>query len=178
MMIDLSTLPISGGLIVGGLAWAGVSAFVLGPIVSDRTILNSGWHSSCETVLRRSVAERKPERQTRPRISCEQTVGILGPLGQDFCRNGGGNMIDLLNIDPLAGQKEAARQREIERLERIADQAPGRCSCAASIVAAERVTWGLSAGSARTLGGPDDLQAELAEALHAPRCKRFGEVAQ
>ena len=178
-MFDLNSLPISGGVVVAGLVWAGVSGFVLGPVVADRTIEKTGWQRTCVRDLRATVAKRMPQEHVQPELSCEAVAGTVpGPLGAlalDFCRNGGGELLDMLPPDPSARLREEARRRELARLARIAEQAPSRCSCAVSIVASERVTWGLYAGSARLVGGPHDLTSELDRALQAPRCALLGE---
>ncbi|MEL6502828.1 MAG: hypothetical protein AAFQ10_00100 [Pseudomonadota bacterium] len=173
-MFDISSLPISGGVILGALAWAGVSTFALGPVVADRTIQKSGWHKICPAELAASLERQVPRAQSRPQISCNSVMGIFGSQAQQFCAQGGDALIDLMTTDPLAGQKEQLRQREIARLQDIAAKAPSRCSCAASAVAADRITWGLYAGSARMMGGPKDLSAKLNTALSSPSCKSVG----
>lgn len=170
-MIDLNSLPIPAGALVAGAVWAGVSVLALGPLVAERTIDRSGWAIFCERNLRAAIVEQMPQRQNSQQLSCEESAGQFGQLGRDFCDLGGDILIDLLTIDPTAGAREAARRAEEDRLNRLAEQASSRCSCAASEVAADRVSWGLHAGSARLLGGPDDLQADLIHALQAPRCQ-------
>ncbi len=175
-MFDLNSLPIPGGLLVAGLSWAVISGVVLAPIVAKRTIENTGWHQTCATNLRRSLAEQVPQKQSSPKLSCRDAMGILVPGMAHFCNDGAGKILDrLLKFDPLAQQKEMLREREAARIGRIAANAPSRCSCAASKVGADRWTWGVFAGSARFLGGPDDLNADLVQALHSPICARLGE---
>ncbi|MEL6919844.1 MAG: hypothetical protein AAFO77_02310 [Pseudomonadota bacterium] len=173
-MIDISSLPVSGGVILGALAWAGVSTFALGPVVADRTIQKSGWHKICPAKLMAGLERRVPKAQPRPKITCNSVMGIFGPEARQLCAQGGDELIDLMTIDPLAGQKEQLRQRKIARLQDIAAKVPSRCSCAALTVADDRVTWGLFAGSARMLGGPKDLNADLITALSSPACKALG----
>ena len=177
-MFDLNSLPISGGVIVAGITWAAISAFALGPVVADRTIENSGWHKTCETNLRSSIAARIPKPQSTPKITCGDIAKIFGMAGDadQLCEQGGNAIFDLMMIDPLAGQKEQMRKRQAARLAQIADQAPSRCSCASSFVASDRLSWGLFAGSARQLGGPKNLQAKLTQALHSPECARLGGI--
>lgn len=174
-MIDLNSLPIPAGALVAGAVWAGVSVLALGPLVAERTIDRSGWAIFCELNLRTVIIEQMPQRQTSQLRPCEESAGQFGQLGRDFCDLGGDILIDLLTIDPTAGAREAARRAAEERLNRLAEQASSRCSCAASQVAADRVSWGLHSGSARLLGGPDDLQANLMHALQAPHCASIGE---
>ena len=175
-MFDLNSLPISGGAFAAGITSVVLFGFVLGPIVADRTIENSGWHKTCETNLRSSVAAQNPKSQSRPKIACGDVMKIFGMVGgaEQLCNQGGNAIFDLMMIDPLAQQKERLRKRQAARLARIADQAPSRCSCASSVVGADRMSWGLFAGSARQFGGPKNLQADLTQALHSPGCARLG----
>lgn len=173
--MDFSTLPISGGIIVAGALWAGVSAFALGPLVADRMTEISGWSASCEAMLDNSVASQTPPPPPRPSVGCNELMGLFGNGADQLCGQGGDTIFNLLTIDPLAAQKEAARERERARLARVAELAPSRCSCAARVVGADRVRWGLYAGSARLIGGSDDLLADLTQALHSPACDFRGE---
>ncbi len=174
-MIDVNTLPIPAGALVAGALWAGVSVLALGPLVADRTIDRSSWAEFCERNLRAAIVRQIPQPESSPTVSCDDTIGAVGQFGRDFCEMGGDVLIDLLTIDPTAGARNAARQAEENRLRRLAEAAPSRCACAASAVASDWQTWGLHAGSARFLGGPDDLQADLMQALQSPRCASIGE---
>lgn len=174
-MIDLNSLPIPGGALLAGIGWIGISLGLLGPLVAERTIEKAGWAGFCERNLRAAITEQIPERPSSQQRSCADTVGVMGEFGRDFCDLGGGILLDLMTIDPTSGAREVARQAEEERLNRLADQAPSTCSCAASQVASDRLGWGLHAGSARVLGGPEDLEADLLHALQAPRCSSVGQ---
>lgn len=173
-MFDFNSLPIPGGVFVAGITWATLSAFVLGPVVADRTIDNTGWHKICERDLRASAVSQIPKAQSKPDIRCKDIANIFGPDATQLCELGGNTLFDIITIDPLAAQKEQARQLEADRLSRITALAPSACSCAASSVSADRLSWGLFAGSARLIGGPKYLQADLTQALHAPACARLG----
>ena len=178
-MIDITSLPVSGGAFLGAVAWAGISAFALGPLVADRTIQKSNWPQICQSKLTASLRERMPTAQSRPTVRCDNVMSIFGPQARQFCSQGGDALVDLLMTDPLAAQKEQLRQRQVARLRSIAANAPSRCSCAATtVVKADRLSWGLYAGSARLLGGPSDLSADLTTALSSPTCQRLGEVSQ
>ena len=174
-MFDMNSLPVPGGINVAGALWVGVSAFALGPVVADRTIENSGWHKMCQSDLRRSTAMQAPKPQSKPDIACGDIMKLLGNGADSFCNQGVDAIFDLLMIDPLAAQKERARKMEAERLARIAALSPSRCDCAARVVGADRVSWGLYAGSARLIGGPQNLQSTLTQALHSPACALRGE---
>lgn len=174
--MDFSTLPISGGIIVAGALWAGVSAFALGPLVAGRMTEISGWSASCEAMLDNSATSQTLSSPApRPSVGCNELMGLFGEGADQLCGQGGDTIFNLLTIDPLAEQKEAARERDRARLARIAKLAPSRCSCAAKLVGADRVRWGLYAGSARLIGGSDDLLADLTQALHSPACVLHGE---
>jgi len=170
-MFDMNSLPISGGVVAAGIAWAALAGFVLGPVVTDRTIDKMGWFTTCETELRGGLAAQAPTPpKAQPQIGCKELMGIFGNGAHQLCDQGAGPLFELLTIDPLAGQKEQARQMETARLARIAELAPSRCSCAARVVGADRLTWGLYAGSARLISAPDDLSSALTQALHSPAC--------
>lgn len=170
-MLDMSNIPISGGMMMAGALWAGVSAFALGPLVASRTIDNMGWFTTCETDLRGGLAAQAPTPpKAQPQIGCKELMGVFGKGADQLCDQGAGTLLDLLTIDPLAGQKEQARRIETARLARIAELAPSRCSCAARVVGADRLSWGLYAGSARLISAPDDLSSALTQALHSPAC--------
>ncbi len=174
-MLDLNSLSIPGGVIVAGIAWATVSGFVLGPIVAERTIEISGWQKICEAKLRSSIVARVPPVQSKPNIGCGDVLKLFGNGADQLCNQGGNEFFKLLTIDPLARQKEQLRQRKLEKLSRIAELAPSRCTCAASIVESDRVLWGVFAGSARLIGGPKNLQSDLTQALHGQDCSKLAE---
>lgn len=170
-MFDINSLPISGGVITAGIVWAVFSGFVLADVVAERTIANSGWEASCEQDLRANITVQRPQAKTStPNLSCDALMGVIGNGAGQLCDQGGDLLFNLMTIDPLTHQKEQMRQREEERLSRIADLAPSRCSCAANVVGADRLMWGLFAGTARLAGGPKNLQSDLTQALHSPAC--------
>lgn len=173
-MFDFNSLPIPGGVFVAGITWAALSAFVLGPVVADRTIENTGWHKICERDLHASAVSQIPKAQSKPDLRCKDIANLFGPDARQLCELGGDTLFEIITIDPLAAQKEQARQHEADRLSRIAELAPSACSCAASSVSADRLSWGLYAGSARLIGVPKNLQADLTQALHAPACAPLG----
>lgn len=174
-MLDMNSLPVPGGIIIAGALWAGVSVFALGPFVAKRTIAETNWNATCVTILNKNLAAKVPQPEIRPDISCGKVLGILGPEMRALCHQGGNDIFKLLTIDPLAAQKKRVRQLETNRLSRIAALSPSRCSCAARIVGADRVTWGLYAGSVRLVGGPQNLKSDLTQALYSPACKLHGE---
>ena len=174
-MFDLSPLPVSGGVIAAGLTSAALFGFVLGPLVADRTIQNSGWPEVCLADLREGTVDTQLQPEPAPSVNCKDLMGVFGQDADQLCDLGGNAFFDLLTLDPLAEQKEQARRWEAARVSRIAELAPSRCSCASSLVASDRLKWGSFAGSARLIGGPDDLNAELTQALHSPACARLGE---
>jgi hypothetical protein len=170
-MFDINSLPIPGGFVVAFLIWAALAGFVFGPVVGDRTMIMSGWQTMCEQSLHaESASHRSPQIASKPKMSCDQMMGLFSDGADTLCDRGGDLLFDLLNTDPLARQKAQLRQREENRLARTASLAPTRCSCAASIVGSDRISWGVYAGTARLAGGPSDLQADLIKALHSPSC--------
>lgn len=175
-MFELNSLPIPGGVIIAGITSAALFGFALGPLVADRTINKSGWHHTCVTDLQERTTAALPSNAPTPSINCSEMMGLFGQDANQLCDLGGNAFFLMLMLDPLAGQKEQVRRQATARLSRIAELAPSRCSCASSVVASERLSWGLYAGSARIVGGPNDLKAELTAALHSPTCARLGEV--
>lgn len=173
-MLDFNSLPIPSGIIVAGITWAVISGVVLGPFVAERTIKQISWQKLCESKLRRSIAARAPQVQAKPKIACSDIMRVFGNGANQLCGQGGDALIGLLQIDPLARQKEHLRRRNAARLARIASLSPSRCSCAASVVSADRFMWGLYAGSARMVGGPQNLKSNLTQALYSPACRQFG----
>ena len=174
-MFDLNSLPVSGGILAAGFIWVLVACFALGPLVADRSIERSQWQQTCTAKLRNAIAERVPEVPARPSVTCTDVMGLFGNQADQFCRQGGNAIFDLLKIDPLAEQRKQARRLRAARLARLAKQAPSRCSCAATFVKSDRLMWGLYAGSARLIGGPQNLQTSLAQALHTPVCSQSAE---
>ena len=175
MSLDINTLPISGGVLLTALGWAAISALVLGPLAAHRTIEATQWPAQCAAEVRSDIAAQAPPRPLD--LTCNAAVGLLndllngdrapgfgaplpprcGPLGELFVEN-------IINADPHAAERQ--------RLDRVAARAPSACACAADVVAGDRIRWGLYAGSARLLGGPRDIEADLTAALHGPHCAR------
>ena len=112
MSFDTTNLPIGGGFLLAGLAYIGISMFVTGPVVGERTIAKSGWDARCQTVLRSELAANQPAPQFAPKIGCETLFGFYGEQGKAFCRYYGGQF-KLPLLDQLEQHKR--RLRELKR---------------------------------------------------------------
>ena len=90
MPIDVSTLPGGGALVVTGLIYAGISAFVTGPVIGARTIQKSGWNAQCAAGLNTQISTDAPAPTFTPQINCRSIFGWYGDQGDAFCRRYGG----------------------------------------------------------------------------------------
>lgn len=172
MSVDLGSLPVSGGLIVGCVVYGALSVFVTGPLVGERMIDKSDWHARCERTLKRQTLSRKEPQSERPALRCNQIMFWMGRDGKELCAMAGNPELGHL-LDPMAAQRRKARLRKNQRLDRMAARSGSRCGCAAAVVLEEqRYSLALHAGSARlvTPNAIKRFNEELAAALHAPRC--------
>ncbi|MDJ0826429.1 MAG: hypothetical protein QNJ16_13065 [Rhodobacter sp.] len=181
MPIDINTLPVSGQVLFGAAFWGAISALALGPMVADRSMKQLGWSQICETEIAAEIEAMKPVVRQTPKVGCETLLGIAEGLVAPSQRLGScdgamGAFIDGLSdlaaeLDPVARAEEAAREAANRRLERSAERSETRCRCAASVVASDRLRWGLYAGSLRVFGkGTEALTADLTQALHQSAC--------
>lgn len=175
-MFDLNSLPISGGVIVAGALWAGVSAFALGPLLSDRELIRDGWLGACEAGLQSDLAHQRATApsNTVPEFDCNSTFGLLyGDQGQALCQEYGNFSIPIPGLDSLREQERRAHEAETRRIDRAASKAGSRCECAASVYQAQnRLPLALYAGSGRLITPPQvkSREAELTRVLASPAC--------
>lgn len=174
-MFDFNSLPISGGVIIAGVLWAGASVFALGPMVTDRALIRDNWLATCEADLKADIQSwRGPEPPEMPKLNCEATFGtIYGDQGRAFCDQYGNFDIPIPGLDVIRDQERRARETEARRNNRAASQAGSRCACAVSTYQAEhRLPLALYAGSGRLIT-PSQVKsrdAELTRALASPAC--------
>lgn len=181
MPIDINTFPISGRLLVTILLWGGVAAFALGPVVAKREIERTNWGEACVASLTTRIEARRPVKSEVPEVGCREfgqlMDGLLGRgAGQAMCSRDVADAvegaIDLAQkLDPAAQAQDLARELAEQRSDQAAQLAPTRCSCAADVVASDRLRWGLYAGSGRLIGkDTETLMSDLTQALHLPAC--------
>ncbi|TPW33120.1 hypothetical protein FJU08_00695 [Martelella alba] len=178
MPIDISTLPISGRVIVAGLVWAGVSAFALGPLLAERTAEKIGWQEDCQHQVVAAIAARQPEPEAGPSFGCDQVFGSLPPeYRQLMDMFGAGMACDAL--DQANAQKERLLELRRQHLENVAHEAGSKCSCAVtSFAMTKRWDLALAAGSARLLvpASVSNMHASLLEALTSPACANLAKA--
>lgn len=152
MSVDFSTLPFSPLLVVVGLGYAVFSSEVSGPLMIDRELKKSGWHTSCQSALEADIRNwRGPGPLEMPRLDCESTFGtIYGDQGKAFCDNVGNFKIPIPGLDAIRDQQDRAREAEQRRIQRAASNAPSACICAQDVfVSSERISVALYAASGR-----------------------------
>ena len=171
MSIDTSGLPISGGVILAGLLYAGVSVFVTGPLVATRTIDKSDWDQSCQVNIDSTIAAQRTPKKIIPRTDCKSLFGGFMPeLGQ-LCQQYGNPDFGGGTTQLLRQQEERRQEIEKRRLAALAANSTSRCDCAVSMVAEDR-GWAIHAGSFRLITPPSvkHLKAELQGAIQTPLC--------
>lgn len=171
MSFDTTNLPIGGGFLMAGLAYVGISMFVTGPVVGERTIAKSGWNARCQTALHSELAANQSTPQFTPKIGCETIFGFYGEQGKAFCRRYGGQF-KLPFLDQLEQHKLKLHELKRKRLAVAASQTGSRCSCAVSVTLANRTPWAIYAGSIRLVMPPaiKNLNSELMTSLRSTYC--------
>lgn len=175
MFDNSNQLPISGSILLSGLLYIGASIFILGPIVAERTIEKSDWNTQCKTALKTKIeASRKP-RKFIPRTDCSSTLGLIMPELARLCKQYGDPDLGGFVTKQLRQQERLRQEAEERRLALAASQSSSQCSCAASLVAQDRI-WAIHAGSLRiiTPHQVNNLTAELSRALNSSHCAGRG----
>jgi len=166
-----NSLPVSGGIIVAGLIYAGVSMFVTGPVIGERTIARSNWNQQCKAVLKSEIVAQAPAPTFTPRLNCNAILGLFGGQGQALCRQYGDRLLPFTNqLQELQSRKQTFQQR---RMSLAISQSKNRCDCAAALTLEQkRVPLAIYAGSIRLVSPPaiKNLKSELITALRSPRC--------
>lgn len=176
MSFDTSTLPISGGVILGIGVYAVINVFGIGPFINDRELEKMNWPAICQTNLQAEISARRepPPVSAIPELDCQSTFGLLfGRDGQDLCRNYGNFEIPIPGANALREQERRTREADDRRIERAASQAGSRCECASAVYQAEQIIpLAIYSGSARAIIPPQvrNIQSELTRALRSPQC--------
>lgn len=177
MFQDAGNLPIAGGALVAAILYAGVSIFVTGPLVGERTIMKSDWPRICQSEIRAELELSQPISPALPRMDCNSIMGgFFGRDGQAWCNAYGGSfqMPFAGTLEAIEGQKRDLQNR---RLELAASRTATRCDCAASaVLETERTSFALYAGSLRLVSPPavKNLSSGLRSALSLPHCAMKG----
>ncbi len=176
MPIDTSNLPISGGLIVAGLVYAGVVTFGLAPMVAKRTIESSNWTPICEAGLKAEISERRSPPRFIPKTDCKSIFGSLMPELDTLCSKYGNPDFGGPATQMMQAQERAKQEFENRRLRRIAGKTTSRCECASAIVSEKRA-WTIYSGSFRLItpqSVSNNLNNSLVRALRSPQCSMKG----
>jgi len=179
MAFDASTLPISPTFLLACAAYAGINLVGTGPLIAKRMVDTSGWMQSCPAALQATIDSERPRYEAVPQastIDCQRTLAIILPDARELC----GLMDNLPRIpDPNAQAvkaRNAAKQVQNRRLDRMSAMSGARCSCAAaSLQESERASFAVLAGSARLIKPPvtRDLQSGLIAALNSAPCNNI-----
>lgn len=175
-MNDFSSLPVGGGLILAVALYIGLSMLATGPLVAERSIEKLGWSQMCEANLRAEISARKSPKRIIPKFDCNSIFGVWHPEFRKICNQHGNPNFGGPASSILETQEKMRQELEERRLSHAASKSLTRCSCAATIVASDRVPWATHAGSLRLVTPPQvrNLKSELVRALHSPHCQQKG----
>ena len=175
-MPDLSSLPVSAGLVLGLILYAGVSLFGTGPLVGERLIERVDWDAQCHRELVADLKARTPSAPPVPKLGCRSVFGgLFGRDGQRLCERHGD--FALPGLDQLAAHRRRLEEQRRQRLQRAAARTGSQCRCAANLTLEKRRTaFALHTGSLRlmTPAPVRDLRHELTASLADPLCRIGG----
>lgn len=178
MILEPNSLPVSGSVLFASVAWIGLSAFVLGPILAERSAQKIGWQADCEKQVVRTVAAQEPALSVEPTFGCNDVLGhIPYEQRQIMERLGFGAACQM--VDRANEQKQRLLQMKRQALEQAAAAAGSKCSCAiAHMTTSKRWDLALAAGSARLVLPPSvaNLRVSLMESLTSPSCTGLAKV--
>lgn len=181
-MFDLSTFPVSGGLLIGGALYA-VASLGAGQVVGARTIAMSGWIEDCESEVAQffenEIITRQEEEALVPDTDCGSVVGKWHPTLSQLCWElGNPDLGNLGGVDAKVAREAEQRARDLERrqLEDAAKGAGSQCGCAAAVYRRENmIGLAVYAGTARlvTLPHVENMESGLQAALGEPICANY-----
>lgn len=131
MSIDTTNLPISGGVIVASLLYAGAAVFVMGPLVAERTINKSDWNKTCEAGLQSAIETYRTPQKIIPSTDCRSTIGSFMPELARLCDQYGNPDFGGPTTRILRKQESMRQEAEDKRLALATSQSGSKCSCAA-----------------------------------------------
>ncbi|OXT01985.1 hypothetical protein B7H23_03345 [Notoacmeibacter marinus] len=172
MPFDITSLPVSGGVLVAGAAWAGLSAFVLGPLVAERSAETIGWMPQCERLVADDIMESGVEPELQLMLGCHDVLGVLPPEHRQILETFGLDMACEM-VDAANDQKKRLADLKRQKLERAVAQAGSKCACAVShMTVSKRWDFAVAAGSARTVmpSSVANIGASLLGSLASPSC--------
>ena len=172
-MFGENSLPIGGSVLVGLLAYAGISAFITGPTIGARMIEKSSWYESCPAALRSEFAAQAEPGQVIPRMDCQSLLGSFMPELGALCREYGNPDFGGPVTGMMREQERLRREAQTRRLDHATAQSSNMCSCAANVLLEEdRTAFALHAGSARLITPPEvaALESSLVRSLRSPAC--------
>ncbi len=175
-MIDFGNTPVGGGLILGLIGYATISAFIIGPLVGERTIEKSDWPQQCKAIIQTQLEADRPAPEFTPRLDCNSILGMLGAEGQQICSQYGNPEFILPMLDQLREFQQRKNSLQEKRLSLAVSQANSRCDCATSLTLEQRrIPLAIYAGTARIVTPPSikNINSELVSALQSPRCARM-----
>ncbi|PCJ82174.1 MAG: hypothetical protein COA52_20240 [Hyphomicrobiales bacterium] len=177
MPFDTNSLPLSGGIVIAALLYAGVSVLITGQVVGERTINKSNWELQCHAALKSEMIAREPAPTFIPKLDCNSILGLFGAEGKRVCRRHGNPQFNFPMLDQLNAQKRRVQALQQKRLSFAASKIGSRCGCAMSVTLEKnRIPWAIYAGSIRTITPPaiKNVQFELETALRSPLCAMKG----
>ncbi|OXT01632.1 hypothetical protein B7H23_01280 [Notoacmeibacter marinus] len=170
-MLDISNLPVTGGVIVGALVYGAISLSATGPLVGERLIEKTGWQQQCQARLIRELERNQTPPDFVPKLDCSSVFGLFGREGRQLCQTYGNFELPL--FDQLNAHQQQLAEANRKRLENSAAKTSSRCACAEAFVLEKRRTdFALHAGSLRLIepAPVTALDHELNTALHTPAC--------
>lgn len=171
-------LPVTGGVVLAGLAYCTVSLFMTGPLVGERLVAKMDWPKQCAAHIRAEAEAEQSASKPMPKLGCHEMIGgWFGNEGAAFCASHGA----ILDKSPISQSLQAAddakREAQGKLLEFAAGRAASRCECAVTTTLENRrVAFAIHAGSARlvTPSSVKLLAGDLVSVLNSSACAMKG----
>ncbi len=169
-MINMDSLPISGSVIIATISYAAFTHFVSAPIIAERTLERSNWHTQCPAKLLITYQEQQPQTTTAPSLSCASLAGSSSEFSQ-LCHSFERSPFGQLMNQTLAAKREQLRLAKEQRLAAATQRAQSQCHCAEMVIA-KHPSWSLYAGSWRLITPAEikSLNTTLYQAARSANC--------
>lgn len=170
-MFDQSTLPVSGGIIVGALLYGSISVFGTGQLVGERLIEKANWSNQCQRVLIAELADSQTggwQGDAMAVPDCSAMTSLFGLNAPELC-----SAVDALSM-PYRLREERLAAAKKRRLDQAMANTQSRCACAAALTLEDRkIAFGVHAGSLRVVTPMSvrNLNHELQASLQSSSCK-------